>query len=430
MDHLRNAFGGILPVTDWNAYLEASADPGMPVHHPADFGRFDGKRLHRYATGTAAVGGPQTQIQESSPGQTVPFRRATTFRTAQLPTTSLLMTASAQQVDVVIEGSGFIFGIDLHVFATTAGNAATVAFAVDGPWSALDTVVFRDVNGELVNLSGIHLRLLNLYGSYHRYNEAGNITSADTANVYNAVTGAGATGGTFNFHVWVPIGVNRRTLLGILGNQDRAQKYSLRSDIAASGSVYSTPPTALATVNIERMVENYAVPGPQNAAGAAQQQFPDFFGVLHYNTQQVNAAVPIGGATINHYLPRLGNTLRLLILVLRSNGSRATAESNLPTRIQLNIGDTPIFVETPAYRRWLMFNRWGFDAPAGVFAYDWSTDIVDRAGSELGDDYIFTAGLVNAQFIIAYPAGFGSTNNSLTVLTEDLQIPPTVDIYR
>jgi hypothetical protein len=36
---------------------------------------------------------------------------------------------------------------------------------------------------------------------------------------------------------------------------------------------------------------------------------------------------------------------------------------------------------------------------------------------------------VNAQFQITYPAGIGSTANSLTVITDDLVIPPTVDIY-
>lgn len=378
------------------------------------------------ATGTAAVGGPQTQIQESAPGRMVPFRRATTFRTAKGPTTSLTMTASAQQVSNIVEGSGFIFGIDIEVKAVAAGNAKTVVFAEDGPWSALDTVVFSDVNGELLNLSGWNLRLLNLYGGYQSYLETG---SAD-ATVYKATAGSAATAGSFTFHLFVPVGVNRRTLLGILGNQDRAQKYQLRDDLAASASVYTATPTTLPPVTYTTIVENYAVPGPQNAAGAQQQQFPDDFGVLHYCTQSVNPTPPVGGSSVNHYLPRLGNTIRLLILVLRSNSSRATAETNMPTQIQFNIGDTPIFVESADYRRALMFRRYGFDAPAGVFVYDFMTDILMRAGSELGDDYVFTAGLVNAQFIIAYPSGFGSTANSLTVITEDLQIPPTVDIYQ
>jgi hypothetical protein len=385
------------------------------------------------ATPNVAVGGPVTQVQEPSPGSSIPFRRATTFRVAQLQTTSQLITAGAQQVDVVIEGSGFVYGIDLHIFATTAGNSAATAFAEDAPWSAIDTVVFRDVNGELINLSGYHLRLMNLYAGYVTWKDAPvraeTAPSADTGDIYNAVTGAAATGGSFRFHLFVPVGLNRRDLRAILGNQDRANKYSLRTDFAASASIYTTAPTTLPTQSLERYYENYAVPAPRNANGAPQEQLPPDFGIFHYLTQSVSPSAPQGGATINHYLARLGNTVRLLVLVLRANGSRATAELNAPTRIQFNVGDTPLFVETAPYRRMLMWRRYGFDAPNGVFVYDFLTDIIAIAGSEIGDDYLFTNGLVNAQFQITYPAGFGSTNNSLTVLTDDLVIPPNVDIY-
>ena len=37
--------------------------------------------------------------------------------------------------------------------------------------------------------------------------------------------------------------------------------------------------------------------------------------------------------------------------------------------------------------------------------------------------------LENAQFAINYPAAFGAAANSLTVITDDLQIPANVDIY-
>jgi hypothetical protein len=408
------------------------------VYHPAGIGAL--RTIPAYQLGIAhagpqnvAVGGPITQVQEPVPGRSIPFRRATTFRTAQLQTTAQLVTAGAQQVDVVIEGSGYIYGIDLHVFATTAGNSAATAFQEDAPWSALDTVVFRDVNGELVNVTGFHLRVMNLYAGYVTFKDAPVTTetapSTDTGNIFNKITGAGATGGTFRYHLFVPCGLNRRDLRGILGNQDRAQKYSLRTDIAASASIWSTAPTTLPTQNIERMYENYAVPTSANANGAPQALYPDDFGILHYTTQSVNASPPQGSATINHFLSRLGNTIRVMALVIRVNGSRATAEANLPTRIQFNLGDTPLFVETVAYRRMLMYRRYGWDAPNGVLVYDFMTDISAIAGSELGDDYLFTNGLVNAQFQITYPSGVGSTNNSLTVLTDDLVIPPTVDIY-
>jgi len=372
------------------------------------------------------VGGPGMAIEEGrQPGATVPFRRATTFRTNRLQTTTQAITASQQNVDEVIEGSGYVYGIDLYVHATTAANAAATAFKEDGPYSAIASVVLRDVNGELVNLSGYHLYLANIYGGWRR-----NLPSDSTDSlVYAATTGSGATGGSFASHLFVPVGINRRSLLGILGNQDRAQRYMLRSDIAASGDIYSTAPTTLPSVSIERTYENYAVPAGVNAAGQQQEQFPKDFGVLHFLTQSVNPSAPQGGATVNHYLSRLGNTIRFLILVYRSNGSRATAEANLPTLMQFSLGDTPIFSETPAYRRQLMFDRYGFDAPDGVFVYDFITDIIGHASDELGDDYIWTNGLVNAQFQVTYPAGFGSTANSLTVITDDMQVPADVDIY-
>lgn len=390
------------------------------------------------ATPNVAIGGPITQVQENNPGRAIPFRRATTFRIAQLQSSAQVMTAGTQQVDVVIEGSGYVYGIDLHIFQTTAGNAAGTAFFEDGPWSAVDTLVFRDVNGELVNLTGYHARLLNLYAGYIKFKEAPvraeTAPTVDTANIFNQVTGAGATGGSYRFHLWVPVGLNKRDLRGILGNQDRAQKYSLRTDVAsgsasASGPLYTTAPTTLGTHNIERFYYNYAVPSKANASGAQQSQYPDDFGILHYSTQGINPTAPQGSATVPHFLSRLGNTVRLLVLELKSNGTRATAETNQPLRIQLNVGDTPIFVETPATRRTEMFKRYGWDAPNGVFVYDFMTDIVSIAGDELGVDYLYTNGLVNAQFQITYPAGFGSTNNTLTVLTDDLVIPSTVDIY-
>jgi len=387
------------------------------------------------AVPNVAVGGPVTQVQEPTPGASIPFRRATTFRVAQLQTSSQLLTAASAQVDVVIEGSGYIYGIDLFVNALTAGNAAATAFTEDGPWSALDTVILRDVNGELINTSGIHQRFANLYGGYAWFKDAPvraeAAPSTDTANIFSVTTGAGATGGSFLFHTFVPCGLNRRDLRGILGNQDRAQKYSLRTDFAASAAIYTVAPTTLPTMNVVRHYENYAVPAAANANGSPQQQYPDDFGILHYVTQSVNPNAPVGGATINHFLARLGNTIRLMVVVLRSGVGatpRATAEGTLPTRLQFNLGDTPIFVESVAYRRMLMYRRYGFDAPSGVLVYDFMTDIIGHASDELGDDYLFTNGLVNAQFQVTYPAGYAA-GSTFTVITDDLVIPPTVDIY-
>jgi hypothetical protein len=237
-------------------------------------------------------------------------------------------------------------------------------------------------------------------------------------------------------HLEVPIALNRRSLWGLLGNQDRAQKYTLRTDLgsaaaAAAGPIYTTAPTTQGTGTITRTYENYAVPGPTDANGNKQNQVPEKLGIVNFITQSISPASPVASSTINHYLPRLGNTIRALALIYRSTAvatGRASAEALQPTRIQFNLGDTPIFVETPAYRRNLMEFRYGVPSFQGVYVYDFISDFNHLAGDELGDDYLWTSGLVNAQFLISYPAGVAAPA-SLTVITLDSLVPQNVDIY-
>lgn len=363
---------------------------------------------------TAAV---QMQGPAVTPAQrtTIPFRQATVERVEILPSETLNMTAGAQRIERNVEGSGYVYSILLDVVCTTAANAANVAFTEDAPWSALDTVVFRDVNGEILNLAGINLFLANIINRNYanRWVDQSTLTNLGT-------TGAVGAGGSFSFMLEIPVGTNRRDLTGVLGNQDRAQKYQLRTDLAASGSVYGTAPTTLGSVVINKYYNNYSVPQPTSPSGAPQNIYPPSYGTLHFTTQSISEASPIGGATVNHFLRRIGNTIRWVALVFRSNGSRATADANAPTSIRFKIGEDTLFNETYRYRRAVMYQRFGFDFPAGVLVYDAMHDFDNGAGTELGDDYWHTQAIVNAQFQIAYPGGYGSTNNSLTFVVDDL----------
>ncbi len=360
-------------------------------------------------------GGPKQRM--------VPFRFATLERVETLPIESQVMTASQQPIQRVMEGTGYLYGIMLDVVNTTAGNAAAVAFFEDAPWSGLASVILSDPSGDLVNLSGFDLELANLAHKNYAFRD-----SESSTEIFTQVAGAGATGGSYSFQLRVPAGINRKTLLGILGNQDRSVKFSLRSDIAsggasAAGPVYTTAPTALGTTVINKFMENYAVPPAQGPAGP-QAIFPEQFGSLSFLTSTVDSAAPSGGGTVNHYLRRIGNTIRYIILVFRINGVRAPVNTiaNNPSRIQLKIGDTDLFNESWRYRRGEMFRRYGFDWPNGVLIYDAMHDFVPGAGNELGMDWYNTQNVNTAQFIITYPAGFGNTANSLKFITSDLAL--------
>ena len=373
------------------------------------------------ARGGAApsVGSPLPNPAVGPPSQqAIPFRRATTERVGILPSESQLITANENPIQKTVEGAGYIYAFLLRVFANTAGNAAATAFQEDGPWSALSSIVFEDVNAQVLNLTGYDAYLANLINRAYAVRFQDQSTNT---NLFNLVTGAGATGGSFAFVLRVPVATNRRDLRGVLANQDRAQKYLLRTNISGSAGIYSTAPTTLPTMNIEKYYENYTVPLPSSPTGAKQEIIPRDFGTIHYSTSTLSDAAPVGGGQVNHFIRRLGNTTRWITLVARSNNSRSTAETNFPTNIQTKVGEDALFNESWHYRKALFYERYGFDAPNGVVTYDWQHDFAAAAGFEFGDDWIHTQALVNAQFLITWPAGFGSTANSLKIVTDDLQ---------
>src|SRR6185437_13697909 len=106
-------------------------------------------------------------------------------------------------------------------------------------------VTLSDSNGEIVNVSGYNLYLANLIDRKYaaRY--------LDQSAAFVQTSGAGATGGTFEFFVDIPVALDHRTLRGLLGNQDRSVSYTLSVVIADSATVYSVAPTTLPTVNVD-----------------------------------------------------------------------------------------------------------------------------------------------------------------------------------
>lgn len=370
------------------------------------------------------VGGPTNAPAPIQQNQKVtPFRQATLEKREQILTDTATLSTTYQPIVSTIHGSGYIYSFSIEVIATTSGNSANTAYQEDGAFSHSALIIFKDNTGPLVQMGGFSLYWMSKYGGWTQYLDS---NSADTA-IYQKVTGTGGTGGTYHYHLLVPISTSRRNLLALLGNQDRSQSYELRRDIAPSTAVYSTGPTSQPSIVQNIQYVSYAAPMPQNPDGSANEIQPQTFGVLHFLEQSVNATPPAPGTT-NHYLSGMGNTIRLLLLEARSNNSRTTAESFMPTNIQLKIANQTIFNESYGQRRKVMFDRYGFDAPAGVLVYDTISDFQNRAGSELGHDYWWTQQVNEAQFITTWPSGIGSTANSLTVDKSDMSVPAGIDI--
>ncbi len=368
---------------------------------------------------TPAVNPPETQM--------VPFRRATTERVEILQQESALLTAGTQKFERAVEGTGYIFAITLDVQAVTAGNAATVAMAEDAPFSSLDTIVFKDVNGELMNLGGFDAFIGEVAMAQYRVTGLEKFTTGIT-NLGTA--GAGATGGSYKYQLRLPIALDRRTLRGILANQDRAQKYSLRLDYAGSAAIYATAPTTLPTQTVDKYYEYYTVPQPKAPNGSPQEVMPSDFGLMHFLTATNSETLPAASSTLNHYLRRVGNTVRFIVLILRAgNGTtpRATADATPPSNIRLKVGEDTLFNETYRYRRGLMARRYGYELPSGILVYDAIHDFQgEQAGGELGDDWYYTQALVNGQFIINWSSAFTASSSLRLVTSDMIYVPPKV----
>ncbi|MGH7955070.1 MAG: hypothetical protein ACREOZ_03835, partial [Gloeomargaritales cyanobacterium] len=266
---------------------------------------------------------PQQPIKgATAQQQSIPFRIATTERSDILITELGAVTANEQVIDRVIEGTGYVYGIWLNLAIVTAANAATVAFAEDAPFNALSSIIYRDSSAEAINLDGFSLYIANI--AMRNYANVAldanqNILIGDNASgeFYSATAGVGAgLGGSLLINLDVPIAINRRNLLGLLGNQDRGIRYQLRTNINSSGQIYATPPTTPGNYTLQKEYESYAVPSPVGAYGP-QSWTPDGFGTIHFLTKNVSEAVPAANVTLNHYLRRIGNMWRWAALIFR-----------------------------------------------------------------------------------------------------------------
>jgi len=389
-------------------------------------------------TPAVAAGPMPPGISTEVPGQNgIPFvRAAAPPRTAVHTITGPIALSGAQQpIMISMPGSGYMLWEDLFVQIVVSGtgnsSGTTVALAEDAPWAAIASVTLDDGGPQIINIDGYSLYLANIYGGTWHCKD---YSLSSDVNVYSAQsTGTGTAAGTGQFRLRVPFAINERNYWGLLGNQDRATRYNLRTDIAGTGSIYTTAPTVLPTFQINRFYGWLPVPSNVSPDGRRQEQIPPWYGVIHYLTAVKSDALPTASSVVNHYIRNLSNAVRLFILVFRQGSGttpRSSANSVLPTNIDFVLGTDVLWSESAAERRAIMWNRYGFDAPSGVLVYDMVHDFGMFAGTELGDHYVYLGNIAEAQFRCTYPSGYtANASNSLTIITDSLFIPPGIDIY-
>lgn len=322
-----------------------------------------------------------------------PFVTGTRTLESETYTATATQTAGTQPLTPYeFQVDGYLSGALIRVTATTATNAATVAFQADGPFSVLQSVIVEDIGGKQIlgPLDGWKLYVLNRFGGFV-YN-----SDAKANGVYTTTVGAGATGGSYRFTLRVPIQVRRRDAMGSLPNRNASATFKLKLTLNTIAAVYSTAPTNPASINVAIQQQGWATSDNRDYKGNGVSPTPNGVGSLLYTDVET---IQLSAGSFNQRMSTFGGLLRVLIFELRdSTGSRAQGELDFPTLFEMEMDKVKVFSRSPLTWENLMSEDWGTNSaaegtavantkPDGVFCLHWLDDFGLQPGAENGFRY-------------------------------------------
>lgn len=307
--------------------------------------------------------GKNGQQQNATPPR--PFRVGTqSHEEVNLDVTNTLGSSQVNLPVLEIPPAGYLRGLLILVEATSATNAATVAYnGLDMPFSALASITLEDTNSKPIigPLSGHDLYVINKYGGYD--------FGADPKNspVYTATTGT-TTPSTFSFVLRVPVELVARDTLGSLPNKSGTNKFKLRMTLNTGANVYSTSPTNAVSVRVRVTQEDWWEPDMQDLKGRPLAQNPPAMQTTQYWT--------VGTYSLNSGDQRvqiqqgLGYLLRNMIFENRdtSNLRSSTTDGNWPDPASLQFEANVLFERIAALWKERIHRYWDFNGTETVSA--------------------------------------------------------------
>lgn len=272
-----------------------------------------------------AKGASDTSKAAAAPMAARPFITGTREVDKNIYDVTKTTTTSTQRLDTYeLDTDGFTSALYILVEAVTAGNSATVTFAADGPFNAIDTVQFSDTSNKAIlgPMNGHDLYEIIKFGGYCFSDDA------KQSAIYSATTGAGATGGSFTFVLRLPIEIVHRDALGALLNKSASAVYKLDITLAATATIYGTAPTAAPSVRTRIQQFGWMDPNATDIRGNAVSQAPPALNTVQFWDKQTYN--PSAGS-LNLKLNTFSGLVRNLIFELRdSTQSRTQGDADFP----------------------------------------------------------------------------------------------------
>ncbi len=309
-------------------------------------------------------------------------------------------TISSNPSNIDVNAYGFIGHVVLRV-SWTGGVGGVLA--ADAPWNAIQSIWLQDVNGAYFQypLDGFSILQENVYGAYS--------FRADPR-----------IGGTFavspqagTYTVRIPVQVTRHNAYGAIANQNAAATYKLGWIWNTSANVFSTAPGTQPNWTATAYLEAWTQPNAKDLRGRPQSQLPP----LHGSTQQwsyYTKTITVGNNVIQ--FPRVGNTIRTIILIARDNTGNRN-DTVLPTPFSFNLDGRVLTSEDLVLRKELMslMLENGSVVDTGVLAFYFNNSILGKVGDESSDLWLTTLQSSRLELV-----GTCATAGTLEILTCDI----------
>jgi hypothetical protein len=316
---------------------------------------------------------------------------------------------------------GYLADVDIYVQGTVTDAATAATLQEDYPFSLTQTLQLLDPAGNaIISETG--------YGNYVRNLLLGGRPGSNLVNgpasVYaapNVLSAANAV----NFKHRLMIEVNDRDLMGVLPNADPERSYQLAITAAPAASIYTAnPPTSIIVPYSPRVKFFSQPPVSDPASGYEFEQTPPHLGAIHKVKYQRVNITGTGAKAISTGLP-IGDMYRAIILIFRSNGTRATYAATPFSALRLKYGDNVTRKEYTSEPQLAdeMYRYLGYNPPAGVYLLDFTADSGLRPGMDGRRDYFNTSLITELTLEVDLPTGFNTTNSWLEIYTDTLEVP-------
>lgn len=273
---------------------------------------------------TAPTQAPPQQGKKDAPVLVRPFVAGTRRVDKATYDESKQLIAGTQDLRTYeCDPNGFLGGAYLLVRGDTAGNAAAVTFAANGPFNVIDTIVFNDTNNKpiLGPMTGWDLATAVKYGGYAFQDDP------KLSPVYFATTGAGATGGSFQFVLLLPIELVHRDALGSLPNKSSSATYDISIRLASTATVYGVAPTNAPTVRVRIQQFGWMDPNGADMKGNRVAQNPPGVQTAQFWAKQTYAVNP---GALSLRLTGIDSYVRNLVFIMDAAGNRQTGDTDFP----------------------------------------------------------------------------------------------------